>query len=43
MNIQKRDVSDIVEDNFMQYSVEVLTDRVIPTIQDGFKDRKSVV
>lgn len=37
MNIQKRDVSDIVEDNFMQYSVEVLTDRVIPTIQDGFK------
>lgn len=37
MEIEKRNASDIVEDNFMQYSVEVLTDRVIPTIQDGFK------
>lgn len=32
-----KDVTNIIEDNMMRYSHAVLTDRAIPTIQDGMK------
>lgn len=36
-NTEIKDVTNIIEDNMMRYSHAVLTDRAIPTVQDGMK------
>lgn len=37
MNTEQKDISNIIQENMMDYSYSVLTDRALPAIQDGMK------